>query len=144
MIFDAQLIFCENKTATAAITSNVLDFKGDTPDVGANGHKMALIVVPTTAGTGTGTVTLTLEDSADNATFAAVESYGPLKATDFVKPLAFSLPLSHKRYLRLKTSVSGTVSTLTLTAFVGNDAHLGKLARIEGYTIHAIKDGNAV
>lgn len=70
---------------------------------------------------GTGSVTFTLEDSEDGKNFTSVAAYGPIVAEKIVRDVAFPFPLHHRRYVRVKTAVTGTVSTLAGTLAVADN-----------------------
>ena len=121
-MFDLSMQLCANKSIATAITSDAYDFGQEKPNSGAWASPIYLVVHPTVAGTGTGTtnaVTFILEDSADGSTFAPVASLGAVPGADIKHDLALSLPVRHRRYVRLKTSVTGTV-TGTVTAYLSN------------------------
>ncbi len=112
MILDAELTFDENATLTAAYTSKSIDLGQTNPDMGMY-PQFAAVVRPRTDFAGTGTITVTIEDSADNSSFAAVAATGAIVANTITKPIALRMPVSHRRYVRVKTTVSGSITAGT-------------------------------
>lgn len=120
MILDAELTFDENATLTTAFTSKSIDLGQKNPDMGMY-PQFAVVVKPRTDFAGTGTLTITIEDSADDSSFAMVASTGAIVANDIKSPIAIRLPISHRQYVRVKTAVSGSITAGTgLVAITDN------------------------
>ena len=109
-MIDAELIFEENAALSAAVTSGSLDLGQAKPDMGMLDQDFVVQVLPDEAVGGTGTVTFKLQDSADNSSFADVLACGPIVGNDLTDDFAFRLPLTHRRYVRIVTVVSGSVT----------------------------------
>ena len=109
MLLDHELVFCENQDLKATFTSKSIDLGQKDPQLGL--ESFYLVIVPTIDGTGTGTVTLALEHSDNNSAFETAVSTGALKVTEFTKPVAIRFPAAHKRYVRVKSTAGGTVTT---------------------------------
>lgn len=112
MILDAELTFDENANLTAAWTSKSIDLGQTSPDMGMY-PQFAIVIRPREDFAGTGTVTVTIEDSDNNSSFAAVAATGAIVANDIKAPIAVRLPIRHRRYVRVKTAVSGSVTAGT-------------------------------
>ena len=109
MILDHELVFCENKDLKSAFTSKSIDLGQKDPQLGL--EPFYLVIIPTIDGTGNGTVTFALEHSDNNTAFETAVTTGALKVAEFTKPVAIRFPVSHKRYVRVKTAVGATVTT---------------------------------
>lgn len=109
MILDHELVFCENQDLKTAFTSKSIDLGQKDPQLGL--EPFYLVIIPTIDGTGNGTVTFALEHSDNNTAFEAVVSTGALKVAEITKPIAIRFPASHKRYVRVKTTIGATVTT---------------------------------
>lgn len=109
-MIDLETVFCEDKDLAAAITSDAVDFHQDKPNAGLWDGPLYVVGVFPTKGSGTGTVTVNIQDSADGSTFANVLSSGAIKGTSLDHPIVLPLPVEHRRYLRVTTTVSGTVA----------------------------------
>ena len=123
MILDADLQFSDAQVVTATAASTNLIDMGSIRDV-AVGKPMYVIVSVTTALTNTGTVTITVE-SDDNSGFSSAttqQTIGVLQTsaagTQLIAPL---YPAdNNERYMRLKYTISGTVSTGNVDAFLSD------------------------
>lgn len=122
-ILDKQLQYSDKQAITAtAVSTNVVD-AGATKnaaigrDLGA-GTPLYLFVNVSQSFTASGAATLqvTLQDSADNATFADVASIGPLSLAQLTAGKGFNVgfPVPTRRYTR----INYTVSTGPMTAGV--------------------------
>lgn len=123
MILDADLQFSDAQVVTStAASSNLIDM-GAIRDV-AVGQPLYVLISVETALTNTGTVTITVE-SDDNASFSSAttqQTIGVLQTsavgTKLIAPL---YPADNsERYMRLKYTVSGTVDTGKVDAFLSN------------------------
>lgn len=115
---DAKLLMSDSQALTAtAASTNVIDFEVANPNMG-EGTKVVVKVICETALGGTDpTITFTLQDSADNSTFAtllATEQYSSLSAGDVID---IPLPEDHARYTRMYYTLGGTSPTLTVSAY---------------------------
>lgn len=139
-VFDVKMMFCDKQDATAAITSEPIDFAADYTNPIHSGHKMALcIAVAGIEGTG---MSFTLEDSDDGENFAPVMTSKVFTAEELADPIAVGLPFEHRRYLRLVTAPDG-ISAGTITAWVGNDYMFGRLKEKEGWEFHSEAEGTS-
>lgn len=109
-MIDYELIFKEEANLASAVTSDSIDLTQAEPDLGELGGKFVVCVTPKAAGTGTGTVTFKLQDSADNSTFADVVATSAIAGSDISDEFCFLVPLKHRRYVRVVTVVSGTLT----------------------------------
>lgn len=131
MIADTLLTFCEDQDLKAAITGSVLDFKQEYPNLGSLVKPFYLILVAKDA-TGEGTVTFKLQDSADGKTFADVTSFTET-GSSIPATQAIPVPVKHRRYLKLVTVVTGTVTGTLQRAVLNNVYDLPRTAKVEGY-----------
>lgn len=118
-IADYELVLAENQDLKSAFTSKSIDLGQKNPDLGMY-PQLAMIALVAEPGTGTGTITFNLQDSDDDSSFTTVASLGPIKGQDITDDIALKLPFNHRRYVRLNTVVSGTL-TLTGTVFLGDN-----------------------
>lgn len=135
MIYDKTLEFCEKKSVGAAITSDVLDLKQEHPNTGSCTPPFYLVLFPlAVSGTSeTDAITFTLEDSADNSTFSALLSVTAL-ANSMKHAVSIPMPVVHRRYLRLTTTITGTPKG-TLTAILNNHIEILQTKPVEGWDI---------
>lgn len=101
-------------TATAAST-DVIDFGQANPNVGLDDRSNMVITVDTAAtAAGAATVTFSVQDSADNSTFADVAVSAAIGMGDLVAGYQHIIPMPTK--LRRYCRVNYTVATGPLTA----------------------------
>jgi hypothetical protein len=101
-------------TATAAST-DVIDFGQANPNVGLDDRSNMVITVDTAAAAvGAATVTFSVQDSADNSTFADVAVSAAIGKADLVAGFQHIIPMPTK--LRRYCRVNYTVATGPLTA----------------------------
>lgn len=101
-------------TATAAST-DVIDFGHANPNSGLNDNvTMAITVDESATAAGAATVTFSVQDSADNSTFADVAVTAAIGKASLVAgfQVLIPMPYKHRRYVR----VNYTVATGPLTA----------------------------
>ena len=101
-------------TATAASNDNI-DFGQANPNTGLTDHaSMVINVAETALAAGAATVTFSVQDSADNSTFADVAATAAIGKAALVAGAQFVIPMPtrHRRYVR----VNYTVGTGPLTA----------------------------
>ena len=113
-MIDYELVLAEKQDFKAAVTTKAVDLGQKTPNIGLLERALWFVFVPSDVSAGTGSVTFTLEDSEDGKNFTSVAAYGPIVAEKIVRDVAFPFPLHHRRYVRVKTAVTGTVSTLAV------------------------------
>lgn len=118
-MIDYELVLAEKQDFKAAVTTEAVDLGQKTPNIGLLERALWFVFVPSDVSAGTGSVTFTLEDSEDGKNFTSVAAYGPIVAKKIVRDVAF--PLHHRRYVRVKTAVTGTVSTLAGTLVVADN-----------------------
>lgn len=129
MILDTQEQFSDAQAVTVigdAASTNTYD-TGSSADIGI-GEELFIYVKTKAAFTsaGAGTLQVVLQDSADNSTFADVQSLTPAKAlanltanTDLVRS---RLPIGSRRYIRLAYRVGTAAMTAgTVDAFLSLD-----------------------
>lgn len=120
-MIDYELVLAEKRDFKAAVTTEAVDLGQKTPNIGLLERALWFVFVPSAVSAGTGSVTFTLEDSEDGKDFTSVAAYGPIVAGEIVRDVAFPFPLHHRRYVRVKTAVTGTVSTLAGTLAVADN-----------------------
>lgn len=120
-MIDYELVLAEKQDFKAAVTTEAVDLGQKTPNIGLLERALWFVFVPSDVSAGTGSVTFTLEDSEDGKNFTSVAAYGPIVAEKIVRDVAFPFPLHHRRYVRVKTAVTGTVSTLAGTLAVADN-----------------------
>lgn len=116
MIIDRQLQVSSEQAVTAsAASTDVIDFGQTNPNVGLNDHMdLSITVDETVTAAGAATVTFTIEDSADNSSWATVASTTAIGKASLPigTQVVIPMPKVHRRYLR----VYYTVGTGPLTA----------------------------
>lgn len=120
-MIDYELVLAEKQDFKVAVTTEAVDLGQKTPNIGLLERALWFVFVPSDVSAGTGFVTFTLEDSEDGENFTSVAAYGPIVAEKIVRDVAFPFPLHHRRYVRVKTAVTGTVSTLAGTLAVADN-----------------------
>lgn len=120
-MIDYELVLAEKQDFKAAVTTEAVDLGQKTPNIGLLERALWFVFVPSDVSAGTGSVTFTLEDSEDGENFTSVAAYGPIVAEKIVRDVAFPFPLHHRRYVRVKTAVTDTVSTLAGTLAVADN-----------------------
>lgn len=135
MILDTQETFSEGQAIAAAagdvVSTNVLDTGPASSGPGENVNLFVKTVAAVTSG-GAATVQVVLQDSADNATFADVQTYSAplaLAALGANKVIAAGrLPINLRRYIRVVYRI-GTATTTAGSA----SAYLVKDLDIQQY-----------
>jgi hypothetical protein len=115
MIIDKFLQVSDNQTVTAsAASTDVIDFGQATPDIGIGDTYMVITVSESVTAAGAATVTFSVQDSANNSSFAdvAVTAAIPKTALSAGRQIVIPMPTSLRRYCR----VYYTVGTGPLTA----------------------------
>lgn len=116
MYIDKALQVSNEQAVTAtAVSTDVIDFGQVNPNSGLSDQlTMAITVDETAAAAGAATVTFSVQDSADNATFADVAATAAIGKATLVAgaQVLIPMPLQHRRYVR----VNYTVGTGPLTA----------------------------
>lgn len=121
-MFDAGMILCEGKSIATAITSESYDFGQAAPASGAYADPIVVVVQAKGATTGAGSsnsVTFKIQDSDNDSTFADVLTLPAVPGEDVAAGLVIPLPIKHRRYVKLVTTVTGTV-TGTIDAWLSN------------------------
>ncbi len=135
--FDLEMQLCAAKSIASAITSDAFDFGQENPNSGAWATPIFLVIHPTVAGTGTGstnTVTFAIEDSANNSDFAEILKTAAIPGADIKKDIVVALPVEHRQYVRIKTTVAGTV-TGTIDAYLTNSFGLPNQYKKDGIDV---------
>lgn len=116
MIIDKALQVSNEQAVTAsAASTDVIDFGQANPNSGLNQNTtMAITVDAAATASGAATVAFSVQDSADNSTFADVVVTAPIgkAALTLGAQLLIPMPTAHRRYVR----VYYTVATGPLTA----------------------------
>lgn len=113
MIQDAALRLSANQAVTTtAASTNVIDLGATPPDLGGGANVFAVATVSEAFATCT-SVKVSLQDSADNSTFADIASGPVIAVADLVvgKDVMLAVPQGHRRYLRLNYTVAGSAAT---------------------------------
>lgn len=116
MLLDNELVFEENGTITAALTTKSLDMEQTRPDLGML-KQFYVVVTPREEIKGT-SFTIALEDSADNSSFAPVVTTGAIASADATGDIVVQVPAKHRRYLRVKiqpTSITAGKVAIAMT-----------------------------
>jgi len=116
MIIDKLLQVSDAQAVTAsAASTDVIDFGQANPDVGMDGlSMMAITTKVAAAAAGAATVTFSVQDSADNSTWADVAVTGAIPKATLVAGYQHIIPMPRK--LRRYCRVYYTVATGPLTA----------------------------
>lgn len=142
MVYDELLSLAENKGLGTAITGTAIDLGQEKPGLGILKPPFYALLF-TSGATGAGTVTFKIQDSDDNSTFADVSSF-TLTASKIPQNMAVPLPLQHKRYVRLVTTVSATtdnkVEGTLVKAVLHNEFELVRNIKAVGFDILATTD----
>ncbi|AAR97682.1 Bbp16 family capsid cement protein [Bordetella bronchiseptica] len=116
MIIDKLLQVSDGQAVTAsAASTDVIDFGQANPNTGMDDRSKMVITVDESAdAAGAATVTFSVQDSADNATFADVAATGAIGKANLAagKQVVIPMPTKLRRYCR----VYYTVATGPLTA----------------------------
>ena len=142
MVYDELLSMAEDKGLGTAITSTAVDLGQEKPGLGALKPPFYALLF-TKGATGAGSVTFKIQDSDDNSTFTDAVSF-TLTAGKIPENMAIPLPLTHKRYVRLATTVtatdSNTVAGTLVKAVFHNEFELVRNIKAVGYDILATID----
>lgn len=142
MVYDELLSMAEDKGLGTAITGTAVDLGQEKPSLGALKPPFYVLLF-TKGATGAGSVTFKIQDSDDNSTFEDAVSF-TLTAGKIPENMAIPLPLTHKRYVRLVTTVtatdSNTVSGNLVKAVLHNEFELVRNIKAVGYDILATID----
>ena len=140
MILDANLRFSNDQAITAtADSTNIVDQGVANRDAGTR-RRLYVVVVVTTAMTNTGTVDVDLQgDSTDTITPDASRRLFRIPAASavgdtFIDELNPKGAVEALRYMNLKYTVNGTVSTGAVKAFLTQDVAAWS-AKAKNYTI---------
>lgn len=116
MIIDRQLQVSNEQAVTAtAASTDVIDFGQTTPNVGMSDHfDLSITVDEAVTAAGAATVTFSIQDSADNSSWADVALTAAIGkvALPIGTQITIPMPNVHRRYVR----VNYTVATGPLTA----------------------------
>lgn len=123
MIIDKALQVSDDQAVTAtAESTDVIDFGQATPNSGMAGMlSMVVTVGEAAAATGAATVTFSVQDSADNSSFADVVSSAAIgkAALPLGAQVVIPMPVAHRRYVRLNYTVgTGPLTTGKFSAQV--------------------------
>jgi hypothetical protein len=137
MIYDELLSLAENKGLGTAV-----DLGQEKPGLGALKPPFYALLFTKDAA-GAGSVTFKIQDSDDNSTFTDAVSF-TLTAGKIPANMAIPLPLQHKRYVRLATTVtateSNTIAGTLVKAVLHNEFELVRNIKAVGYDILATID----
>lgn len=131
-MMDLALVFTEDTSLASAITSDIIDLGGKS-GLGGFAKPMYLALAFPTAATGTGSVTFNVQDSANGSTFAT-KLAATVAAADMKKPIYIPMPVEHEQYLRMTSTVSGTVGG-KVTAYIADGTVIPANVKVEGMDI---------
>lgn len=133
MIIDKNLQVSNEQAVTAsAASTDVIDFGQANPNVGANDRaNMVVTVDEAAAAAGAATVTISVQDSADNSTFADVAVTAAIPKATLVAGYQHVIPMPTKlrRYCRVYYTVytgpltAGKFSAQVVAGFQQNQAY---------------------
>ncbi|MBR0568366.1 hypothetical protein J5J83_19770 [Azoarcus sp. L1K30] len=116
MLIDKALqVSSEQAVTSSAASTDVIDFGQANPNSGMSGHLSAVITTDEAAtASGAATVTFSVQDSADNSSFADVAVTAAIGKASLTAgaQIVIPMPIKHRRYVR----VYYTVGTGPLTA----------------------------
>ena len=142
MVYDELLSLAENKGLGTTVTGTAVDLGQEKPGLGALKPPFYALLFTKDAA-GAGSVTFKIQDSDDNSTFTDAVSF-TLTAGKIPANMAIPLPLQHKRYVRLATTVtstdSNTVAGTLVKAVLHNEFELVRNIKAVGYDILATID----
>ena len=123
MIIDALLQFSDEQAVTAtAASTNYVDLRQAKPDMGLWEKQLHVVVCPTTALAGTGAkLTVEIQDcDTATGTYTTIQTTGPIDIAKItsVKPLAIPMPKEHRQFIKLKYTVTGTISEGAVSAYL--------------------------
>jgi len=123
MIYDNQLKFSDGQAVTVtAASTNVADLELGHGQYGEGYPVFAKVVVGETfTAAGAGTLAISLQDSADDSSFANIASTATLALADLKAGNQFdlALPKTHRRYLRMNYVVgTGPMTAGKVSAFI--------------------------
>lgn len=134
-MMDKKLVFFEAQSAKAAITGTAVDFGQEKPTTGLNDHPLYVVIQASAAYAGTSALNVVVEDSAEGTSFAAVlQSSVPADALKGGKSVALPMPLTHRRYVRVSTSLA-TAAGITAgeaTAYLSDAVNVPMNTPIQG------------
>lgn len=126
-MMDLNLVLFENKSVASTITSDAIDFGQEKPNTGSYTDPMFVVVNFPTAGTGEGdtnSVIFNIQDSdSEGGSYVTVASTGKIAGADLSESLVIPMPVRHRQYVKLTTTVAGTV-TGTASAYITNTPNL--------------------
>ena len=113
-MLDLELVLFENKSVASAITSDAIDFKQEKPNTGAYTDPMFVVVNFPTAGTGSGdtnSVVFNIQDcDTESGSYKTIASTGKIAGADLKGNLVIPMPVRHRQYVKVTTTVAGTVT----------------------------------
>lgn len=111
MVIDSLMVFSDKQAAATGTSQSVVDFGQPDPRTGLAGST-DLFIVAIPSSDFAGTIAFDVEHSDDNNTFTKLLS---IPATDSFAEnhLAIPMPVYHKRYMRLKYTVTSGAGTIT-------------------------------
>ena len=123
MIIDALLQFSDAQDVTSdGVSDNYVDLRQAEPDMGLWEKQLNVVVCPTTALTGSdGKLTVEIQDCDTKAgSYATIQTTGPIDVAKVTStaPIIVPLPKKHRRFLKLKYTVGGTVSAGAVSAYL--------------------------
>ena len=137
MVADKLLELCNAQAAGTALTGTAIDLKQEHPNLGSMTPPFVMIITPA-AVAGTAPITFNLQDSADGSSDWKTIATTTITADDFTEQAVVPLPVQHRRYLRLATTVdtsSSKTATGTFSAVLNNVYELKRTAKVEGFEI---------
>ncbi len=136
-MFDFGMALGLGKDLSAAITSDAYDFGQASPASGAYADPIVVVIRPKGATTGADTsnaVTVKIQDSADNSDYADVLTTPTIPGADLAGGLVIPMPIRHRRYVKVVTEVTGTV-TGTVDIYMSNSYPLALDVKKQGIDV---------
>ena len=134
---DLEMKLCSAKSVATTFTSDAYDFRQVAPNSGAWADPVVVVIHPTKAGTGAGasnSVTFVVEDSENGSSYATLVQSAAIPGADIKRDIVIPLPVRHRQYVRLKTTVAGTV-TGTVDAYLSTGYNLPMEHKKEGIDV---------
>lgn len=122
-MLDLELVLFEGKSVATAITSDTIDFGQEKPNTGSYTDPMFVVVNFPAAGTGAGdtnSVVFNIQDcDTEGGSYKTIASTGKIAGADLKGNVVIPMPVRHRRYVKVTTTVTGTV-TGTASAYITN------------------------
>ena len=130
MIVDNLMKLVEEQSLVTAISDQpAVDFHQEWPN---SGQVPMFCLIQMKGASGSGSVTFKLQDSANNSAFEDVMTF-TVAGKDLGDSIFVPMPLKHRRYIRLSTTVSSTIAGTLSRAVITNEYEAARKAKLVGY-----------